>query len=180
MSLCLSPRYHVFHYRNKYFFLTLMSWMCHPGYHRSIERGERLILWRNCFQISCIEKPGFSILSINIQSVNAKYNDFQSFVSRMNIINPISAICLYECWLGDADNVTMFNLENYKMTFLPKSCCAHGDLIIYAHKQFECRVMTEVVVQASDWNCLCVKVSHREPQSKIYVLCNIYIYIYIY
>ena len=121
-----------------------------------------------------VEKPGFSILSMNIQSVNAKFDEFQSFVSRMNIINPISAICLQECWLGDADNVTMFNLENYEMTFLPKSCCAHGGLIIYVHKQFECRVMTEVVVQASGWEYVCVKVSHRKPQSKIYVLCNIY------
>ena len=92
----------------------------------------------------------------------------------MNIINPISAICLQECWLGDADNVTMFNLDNYEVTFLPKSCCAHGGLIIYVHKQFECRVMTEVVVQASGWKYVCVKVSHRKPQSKIYVLCNIY------
>ena len=49
----------------------------------------------------------------------------------MNIMNPISATCLQECWLGDADNVTMFNLENYKMTFLPKCCCAHGGWIIY-------------------------------------------------
>ena len=60
------------------------------------------------------------------------------------------------------------------MTFLPKSCCAHGGFIIYVHKQFECRVMTEVVVQASGWEYLCVKVLHRKPQSKIYVLCNIY------
>ena len=34
--------------------------------------------------------------------------------------------------------------------------------------------MTEVVVQASGWEYVCVKVSHRKPQSKIYVLCNIY------
>ena len=109
-----------------------------------------------------VEKPGFSILSMNIQSVNAKFDEFQSFVSRMNIINPISAICLQECWLGDADNVTMFNLENYEMTFLPKSCCAHGGLIINVHKQFECRMMTEVVVQASGWEYVCVKVSHHK------------------
>ena len=55
------------------------------------------------------------------------------------------------------------------MTFLPKSC-AHGGLIIYVHKQFECRVMTEVVIQASGWEYLCVKVSHCKRQSKIYVL----------
>ena len=82
-----------------------------------------------------VRKPGLSILSVNIQSVNAKFDEFESFVSRMNLVNPISAICLQECWLGDVDNVTMFNLENYEMLFLPKSCCRHGGLIIYVHKQ---------------------------------------------
>ena len=67
-----------------------------------------------------VKKPGLSILSVNIQSVNAKFDEFESFVSRMNLINPISAICLQECWLGEADNITMFNLENYEMLFLPK------------------------------------------------------------
>ena len=56
------------------------------------------------------------------------------------------------------------------MAFLPNSCCAHGGLIIYVHKQFECRVLTEVVIQASGCEYLSVKVSHRKLQSKIYVL----------
>ena len=84
-----------------------------------------------------VEKTGLSILSVNIQNVNAKFDEFQFFINRMNVTNPISAICLQECWLGDADNVSMFNLENYKMIFLPKSFCAHGGLIIYVHNQFQ-------------------------------------------
>ena len=68
-----------------------------------------------------VRKPGLSLLSVNIHSVNAKFDEFESFVSRMNLVNPISAICLHECWLSDADNVTRFNLENYEMLFLPKS-----------------------------------------------------------
>ena len=82
----------------------------------------------------------------------------------MNVSNPISAICLQECWLSDADNVSMYNLENYELIFLPKSCCAHGGLIIYVHNQFQCTVMREVKVQSSVW----------KKKSKIYVLCNIY------
>ena len=121
-----------------------------------------------------VRKPGLSILSVNIQSVNAKFDEFELFVSRMNLVNPISAICLQECWLGDADNVTMFNLENYEMLFLPKSCCRHGGLIIYVHKQFECTVLTDIKVPSSGWEYLCVKLSHRKPKSKMYVLCNIY------
>ena len=121
-----------------------------------------------------VRKPGLSILSVNIQSVNAKFDEFESFVSRMNLVNPISAICLQECWLGDADNVAMFNLENYEMLFLPKSCCRYGGLIIYVHKQFECTVLTDIKVPSSGWEYLCVKLSHRKPKSKMYVLCNIY------
>ena len=90
----------------------------------------------------------------------------------MNVTNPTSAICLQECWLGDADNVSMFNLESYNMIFLPESCCAHGGLIIYVHNQFQCAVMSEV--QSSGWEYLCVKVSCRKPKSKVYMLCNIY------
>ena len=113
-----------------------------------------------------VKKPGLSILSVNIQSVNAKFDEFESF-SRMNLINPISAICLQECWLGEADNITMFNLENYEMLFLPKKCCEHGGLIIYVHKDFECIALTEVKVPSSGWEYLCVKLSHRKPKSKI-------------
>ena len=61
-----------------------------------------------------VHKAGFSILSLNIQSVNAKFDEFQLFVNRMNLTNPISAICLQECWLSDIDNVTMFNLDDYE------------------------------------------------------------------
>ena len=68
----------------------------------------------------------------------------------------------------------MFNLENYEMLFLPKKCCEHGGLIIYVHKDFECTALTEVKVPSSGWEYLCVKLSHRKPKSKIYVLCNIY------
>ena len=39
-------------------------------------------------------KAGYTILSINIQSINAKFDEFEAFINRMNVTNPISAICL--------------------------------------------------------------------------------------
>ena len=44
-----------------------------------------------------VHKAGFSILSLNIQSVNAKFDEFQLFVNRMNLTNPISVICRGVC-----------------------------------------------------------------------------------
>ena len=61
-----------------------------------------------------------------------------------------------------------------KCCFCQKKCCEHGGLIIYVHKDFECTALTEVKLPSSGWEYLCVKLSHRKPKSKIYVLCNIY------
>ena len=44
---------------------------------------------------------GMSILSGNIQSINAKFDEFSSFVDRVNTHNPISAILLQECSIDD-------------------------------------------------------------------------------
>ena len=37
---------------------------------------------------------GLSILSVNIQCVNAKFDEFQAFIDRINVIKPINVICL--------------------------------------------------------------------------------------
>ena len=68
------------------------------------------------------KKAGLTILSINIQCVNAKFDDLESFIDRVNITNPISVICLQECWLKDNDNVSMFNLTDYNLVSQPRSC----------------------------------------------------------
>ena len=121
-----------------------------------------------------IHKAGFNILSLNIQSVNAKFDEFPLFVNRMNLTNPISVICLQECWLSSMDNVTMFNLDGYELFSQPNQCCAHGGLIVYVHKQFAATVLTNITVQASGWEYLCVQLSHQKSRSKQYILCNIY------
>ena len=45
------------------------------------------------------KKGGLSILSVNIQCVNAKFDEFQAFVNKIYVIKPINIICLQECWL---------------------------------------------------------------------------------
>ena len=70
----------------------------------------------NEFSTMLAYKAGLSILSGNIQSINAKFDDFESFVSRVNTSHPISAICLQECWLDekDTDSINLFNLSDYR------------------------------------------------------------------
>ena len=121
------------------------------------------------------KKTGFTILSVNIQCVNTKFDDLQSFVNRMNLTNSISVICLQECWLKDTDNVSMFNLTDYNLVSLPRTCFGHGGLMIYVHNQFQCTTINhKIMKKTTDWEYLCVEVSHQKHNSKKYIISNIY------
>ena len=63
------------------------------------------------------KKAGLTILSVNIQYINTKFNDFESVVNRMNLTNSISVICLQECWIKETDNISMLNLTDYSLSF---------------------------------------------------------------
>ena len=83
----------------------------------------------------------FSILSLNCQSLNGKFNDIVLTVETIHRESNFmfSVICLQESWLGrnslDASN---FMIPNYKKPFdVPASCSKHGGLLCYAHESFE-------------------------------------------
>ena len=115
------------------------------------------------------KKAGLTILSVNIQCVNTKFDDLESFINRVNLSNPISVICLQECWLKDTDNVSMFNLTDYNLVSLPRTCCGHGELMIYVHNLFQCTTINhKIMKKATDWEYLCVEISHQKHNSKKY------------
>ena len=130
----------------------------------------------NEFSTMLAYKAGLSILSGNIQSINAKFDDFQSFVTRVNTSHPISAICLQECWLDekDTDSINLFNLSDYTMVHQTKQCCGHGGLMIYIHNQFKHKLVDTIRQEATGWEYLCIELSHHEPHSQKYLLCNVY------
>ena len=121
------------------------------------------------------KKAGLTILSVNIQCINTKFDDFESFINRMNLTNSISVICLQECWLKETDNISMFNLTDYNLVSLPRSCCGHGGLMIYVHNQFKCTPINHnIMKKATDWEYLCVEISHQKHNAKKYIISNIY------
>ena len=57
----------------------------------------------------------FSILGINIQCLNAKFDKFKCFIDELALQNVVfSAICLQETWVeGDSPDVSLYELQNY-------------------------------------------------------------------
>ena len=104
-------------------------------------------------------KAGFSLLSLNIQSVASKFSKLEKFLDKIeqNSRNPISVIAMQECWLDDSKiDIDNFNLHNYTMWHKNRiSPTDHGGLIIYVHNQFQCFDIN--VNQVSNrWEYLCV------------------------
>ena len=64
----------------------------------------------------------FIVLSLNIQSINSKYDQFVTFLDILNAQNiRIDAICLQETWLGANDSSSLYQLDNYHCIFKPKT-----------------------------------------------------------
>ena len=85
----------------------------------------------------------------------------------MNLTNSISVICLQKCWLKEFDNISMFNVTDYNLVSLPRRCCGHGGLMIYVHHQFKCTPINhKITKKATDWEYLCVEISHQKHNAK--------------
>ena len=53
-------------------------------------------------------KGSFSVMSLNCQSINAKFNEFQLFINRINKFNPIGAIYMQEAWTSGSDDISLY------------------------------------------------------------------------
>ena len=91
----------------------------------------------------------------------------------MNRENPISVICLQECWTNDNTYIPLYNLYNYKLIHQGQRCCPHGGLVIYVHEQFSF-MDSEIHQTTTGWEYLCIQISHNSPYSKKHMICNTY------
>ena len=118
---------------------------------------------------------GLSILDLNIQNVYSKFDELICFVQNVNTQHPISAICLNECWISQENDTAGLHIEGYNMFFQRGNRVGHGHcgLIIYIHETF---LSQEVIIENvnTSWDYLCVQLSHTSPNSKKYLLCNVY------
>ena len=118
---------------------------------------------------------GLSIIDLNTQNIFAKFDELVCFIETFNVDHTVSAICLNECWLSDEHNLSVLHLEVYNMYFQRGNRVGHGHcgLIVYVHKSF---LSKEIVIENANtsWDYLCVQLSHNSPNSRKYILCNVY------
>ena len=73
-----------------------------------------------------------NILSLNAQSLNAKFDNLQILIETLQEQNiKLCAICIQESWLDDNSNLDLLQLEGYHCFAQGKRCSAHEGLITY-------------------------------------------------
>ena len=111
------------------------------------------------------KNDSFNVLSLNCQSLNAKFSQLQVYIELLKQNNVlISAICLQETWLSEQDDCSLLQLEDYNFISKGKSCSAHGGVAIYLHKQFNYFIQPHQ--ESNSWDGLFIKVMIESNSSK--------------
>ena len=118
-------------------------------------------------------KSNLSILSINTQSINAKFDEFKIAIEQLSYKHPVHIICVQETWIDSNCNTCMFELPNYQLISRGKYCSNHVGLFTYVHDDFHWEPM-EIKEYSSGWENLFVKIQRKSKNSKKYIVGNIY------
>ena len=96
--------------------------------------------------VKLTKKLGFYILSINIQSIGAKFDSLLAFLNLLKTNNiEIDVIMLQETWLSsswlsDPDNLNLYNIPGFNLLPQGKICCGHGGLFTYVSNKFDATI----------------------------------------
>ena len=115
----------------------------------------------------------FSILSTNIQSLHAKFNELQAFVMEMQSLQfYFSVICIQESWLNDNADTSLIELQNYTCITQGKSSSTKGGLAMYINMNFSFKIH-KLRIRNINWEAQVIQLSGGGLIKEI-LICNIY------
>ena len=116
------------------------------------------------------DKKAFSVLHLNIRSLQKHFDNFKSFVSELNFSFKI--ICLSETWLVDSKNAPNFNLTNYQMIHLNRNNGRiGGGVCIYIHESIAFKERKDLSISNNESEVLSIEIINT---TKNVVLSSVY------
>lgn len=113
------------------------------------------------------------MFSSNIQSLRAKWSDFQIFIERLHKNDCcFSALCLQETWLDEGVDTADFELEGYEFIPQGRHCSKAGGLGIYLHQNF--KYCKRQAYKHDTWEGQFIHIKKGDYLAKPIVLGNIY------
>ena len=121
----------------------------------------------------------FKVLSINIQSINAKFDSLTSFLQLLSDKNIIfDSVLLQETWLtqsqvSDPKNIALYQIPGYNLIPQGKICCGHGGLFTYVRDIYKCSSPRPLYHNSNVYEALYIDVTCENIQPKI-TIGNVY------
>ena len=114
-----------------------------------------------------------TILSSNICSINAKFERILVYLEHLKSLSGIvpTILCFQEAWLTPYDDVTIFNISNYKMVSRGSSASKKGGLITYIHESLK---FNEIKIEYNGdlWEGLHIEIF--DSRGKKFIVSNVY------
>ena len=117
-------------------------------------------------------KQAFSTLTLNIESIQAKFDILLSFAENISQHNfYFDAYFLQETWLTDkqceSNDLKRFDIPGYQTIALGRKCGRKGGLIIYLHEKYKYIVRQNLYKASNDWEGLFVDITHCNNENLI-------------
>ena len=122
----------------------------------------------------CIEKANnFTILNLNVQSLNAKFDQIQILLSQPKSKRvQFNAICLQETWLTDNSDLTLFQIAGYTLVSQGTIFSSHAGLAIYVQEHYKYKLLS-FYQHTKIWEGLFIEIESKEFKKKV-IIGNMY------
>ena len=93
-------------------------------------------------EIYASEQKGFSYMSLNCQSLNAKLSQIKLLIEKFITSNAtIQAIALQETWCSRDSDMSMYHIPNYQLISTGHHASTKGGLAIYLHDNWAYKII---------------------------------------
>ena len=114
-----------------------------------------------------------TMLSLNCQSLNAKFDNLKLFLSSIDSNSPITLIVLQETWFKHTTDLNYFNIPDYTMISDYCRLSQHGGLVIYVHNSFTA-VRSQLNPNSNVFESMLLEIHPNHSKFNKYIIGNIY------
>ena len=111
-----------------------------------------------------LNKDNFSILHLNIRSLNANIDNFRGFLASLD--GNFSVIVLTESWCDETANEnSLLNLDNYFSVHQTRKNKKGGGICIYIHKYLEFKLRNDIDIFNNEIETCPVEIINRKSRN---------------
>ena len=122
----------------------------------------------------CNKTSNLLILSLNAQSILAKFSSFEVMINVLQNQGVIpDVILIQESWLENDNNLDLIQLDGYQCKSQGYRISKHGGLITYVRDEYDIKVLN-ICPASNIWEGLFVELTLKEKKKTKFIIGNIY------